>query len=684
MPVQINKEDFAKPWRPGVYPKSTTVIYNNQLWILNDTITGLFTSSDFLAEVANGDWIGKFTIEDDLLIKQNLPTGFITGLELSIKPGDSTKAIIGAGAYTVSDFSDLNNIQVNIIQVTTPIEFTPQYLNTNPASYIALDINQNVIQSSSPFDNDDRRTLALIGATIHSNLTIINVVNEIKAPIVAPTNQLHDLIKAVGSLNLEGNVYYPNGANLQIDKTAGQIWGLGINAQNYLDPHRLAIPAQTGLTFRYRLRNTSLPNGESSDTNLIDPDNYDNAGVKTVVPNNKYTIQRINLFQSGLTRIQYGQTVYNNLDEAKTLVQTETFETEMNIADNAIFRAYLIIKKGVTNLTTAITNGDADFIPVDKFGNVIGGAGIVLNFSNITTGLGYVPEDVANKAIDFITINDTLYPSVKAVKDYVDSNSGGLTISTDPFNSLKLGTDNELFKEIEFGTAQRNTGVCESMGYSFNTLAISQLRTAPSLSTGATFVSLPTFTTDYFSSMRKYGVTSTNVAGQMMGLNGGTEYQVNIGLGFYHSISFGVADIQDTPDARMAIGISSNGSTTANVNPSTLLACILLGNDSGETNLQIMHNDASGTCTKIDLGTNFPANTRNTDWYQFELFCKGNEDVVYYRVTRKNTGHVATGVLTTDIPSQTQVLGFHFKRGNGTDALAVRLAFGQFIRSYSN
>lgn len=66
MTVQINKEDYAKPWRPGVYPKSTTVIYNNQLWILNDSITGLFSSSDFLTEVANGDWIGRYTTEGDL------------------------------------------------------------------------------------------------------------------------------------------------------------------------------------------------------------------------------------------------------------------------------------------------------------------------------------------------------------------------------------------------------------------------------------------------------------------------------------------------------------------------------------------------------------------------------------------------------------------------------------------
>ena len=72
MPVQINNEDFAKPWRPGIYPRSTTVIYNNQLWILNDTITGLYTSSDFLTEAANGDWIGRYTTEGDLSTKEDV------------------------------------------------------------------------------------------------------------------------------------------------------------------------------------------------------------------------------------------------------------------------------------------------------------------------------------------------------------------------------------------------------------------------------------------------------------------------------------------------------------------------------------------------------------------------------------------------------------------------------------
>ena len=40
--------------------------------------------------------------------------------------------------------------------------------------------------------------------------------------------------------------------------------------------------------------------------------------------------------------------------------------------------------------------------------------------------LGYTPENVANKAVDFNTLNNTLYPSVQAVKTYADALVVGL------------------------------------------------------------------------------------------------------------------------------------------------------------------------------------------------------------------------------------------------------------------
>lgn len=355
---------------------------------------------DVIVDGVSGIAPSQNVVYDKLLLKQNLPTGFISGLPLSIKPLDNTKAIIGNGAYAITDFSVLSAITVQLVSITTPIEFSPQFLLTNPASYVALDINQNVIQSSSPFTNEDRRTLALVGAVIHSNNININTTNEIKAPIVAPTNQLHDMIKAVGSLNLEGNIYSPNGANLQLNKSAGVIWGLGINAADFYNPHVLSVSAQTAFNFNYRLRNSFQYSGTTS----IDPNNYDNGGVLSVVPNNRFTIQRINLFQSGLSILQYGQNVYQSIDEAKVGVSSENFVTEQNIGDNAIFRSYLILKKGITNLTTAVSSNEAFFLPVDKFGNVVGGGSLSTlqsAYDNSTT-----PEIVTNLSLGPLSIRN--------------------------------------------------------------------------------------------------------------------------------------------------------------------------------------------------------------------------------------------------------------------------------------
>lgn len=45
--------------------------------------------------------------------------------------------------------------------------------------------------------------------------------------------------------------------------------------------------------------------------------------------------------------------------------------------------------------------------------------------------LGFTPENVANKATDFTTVNDTLYPSVKAVNDKINASVEGLQNKAD-------------------------------------------------------------------------------------------------------------------------------------------------------------------------------------------------------------------------------------------------------------
>ena len=111
-----------------------------------------------------------------------------------------------------------------------------------------------------------------------------------------------------------------------------------------------------------------------------------------------------------------------------------------------------------------------------------------------------------------------------------------------------------------------------------------------------------------------------------------------------------------------------------NVNPSTLTNIIGAGWDTTDTTLQIMHNDGGGAATKVNLGANFPTNTSATDLYQIE-FSTADGTTVDYFVTRLNTGHTASGTLSTNLPATTQVLSSQVWLNNGATAASVRLAF---------
>ena len=100
----------------------------------------------------------------------------------------------------------------------------------------------------------------------------------------------------------------------------------------------------------------------------------------------------------------------------------------------------LNLKQNLITLTTTGTSGAATFnqatgalnIPEYQGGvtsfNTRTGA-ITLTSEDVTTALGFTPENVANKSIDAnLGTSDDLYPSQKAVKSYVDAQVAGATI----------------------------------------------------------------------------------------------------------------------------------------------------------------------------------------------------------------------------------------------------------------
>lgn len=169
----------------------------------------------------------------------------------------------------------------------------------------------------------------------------------------------------------------------------------------------------------------------------------------------------------------------------------------------------------------------------------------------------------------------------------------------------------------------------------------------------------------------RLGTTTANTFGQTRS----TSAIFQAGAGLKYSGQFGVHTAG--ANMRVMVGFYASGFNGAN-DPSNAANAFFVGKDSGDTNLQIMHNDGAGTCTKIDLGANFPANTSQVDHYYVELtIATGGASATYY-VKRINTGDEASGSIATDLPT-TNVGMFAGQWGcTGATATACYLSFMGF------
>lgn len=184
-------------------------------------------------------------------------------------------------------------------------------------------------------------------------------------------------------------------------------------------------------------------------------------------------------------------------------------------------------------------------------------------------------------------------------------------------------------------------------------------------------------TTNVFTWFRRMGYVSAGTSNSSCGLRTPSlQYgRGNVtGMGGFHFIArCGNSDASLVTNARFFAGLTTSTGNIGNVNPSTLLNIIGFGNDSSDTNMQVMHNDSTGTATKINLGASFPANTTNTDMYEFSLYCPPNASSIQYQVMNLTTNAVANGSISSDIPLNTQLLAMQLWRHNGGTAAAVGL-----------
>lgn len=145
-----------------------------------------------------------------------------------------------------------------------------------------------------------------------------------------------------------------------------------------------------------------------------------------------------------------------------------------------------------------------------------------------------------------------------------------------------------------------------------------------------------------------------------------------LGGGFKYICDFYISDTAYGSGCRQFYGMAGQ-TTDLNYSDSILVSSLTniigVGSDAADTNLQVFHNDATGTATKVDLGVNFPANRTAgaalTTVYSIELYNGSSSTEVKYCVKNKETGAVAMGILSTNLPLDTQGLNFFASRCMG-------------------
>jgi len=356
-----------------------------------------------VAGIAIGDGVGNLRPgipNQDYLVTPYSATGILHGGRVTTNVNPA-KFNVEEGVAVFIDDTDVTAPVQTIVTFGPFVDQSLPNISTDVATYVGVDITGQLIQRTAPFTPHETREIAQLALIPHSNHTAIGNINTIALPVIFGTNQLHDLMSAIGPLNLSGNLYIRT-SGLQLRKTEGVMFKPGVNTHNDPhDPHRITLPAVNPLVFRYRTSDSN----ETVDRTDIDPTRYEHNSVLTVVPPDKWTVQRVVLFQSGGTRIQWGQAYFDTEQDAIDSISDidNSYVTEKNMRENGMLRYYIVVKQSATDLTN---ESFCHLVPTAKFGGIVGGGptAIAAIQYDVDQGLSDLQKATARENIDAVAV----------------------------------------------------------------------------------------------------------------------------------------------------------------------------------------------------------------------------------------------------------------------------------------
>ena len=311
-------------------------------------------------------------------VDQTASTGLLDGGQLSINGGDNTLFDVTAGVGLIVDnYTDTLNPTAQVVTWGASTGVTVTNLATSTRSFIAINSAGAIIQSPEPgFTNTQHKDNIVLGNLGHANLTNLVGLRNNPDPAIDATARLADLARAIGSFNVSGNVFSPNGNTVQMNKSSGITYRLGNNFHNNKrDTDTNTDGSQTNVPFIYSYQDGGGGwNLVTPPTTSIDSNNYDDgSGTLAAMPNGRWQVQVIKYFSgiegAATTRIEYGQQTFSTKAAALDVLPDPDHVNNPAFAEGVI-RCYLVLSANATDLSDP---AQAEFIEAAKFGQGGGG-----------------------------------------------------------------------------------------------------------------------------------------------------------------------------------------------------------------------------------------------------------------------------------------------------------------------
>ncbi len=168
---------------------------------------------------------------------------------------------------------------------------------------------------------------------------------------------------------------------------------------------------------------------------------------------------------------------------------------------------------------------------------------------------------------------------------------------------------------------------------------------------------------------------ATTAATRVAGFEGANSIMTGLPTRWPFRIAGAIADASSA-NGSFVIGMHTYVQSLLSTEPSAQTNCVFVGLDSTDANLQIMHNDASGACTKIDLGGTDFARGQYQPVQVLIDNPNGDGTSLTVQVTNLLTGATSSvHTLSTNLPSTTVQMALVFARSSLATSFQAQVDF---------